>query len=50
MLKEYDIEKLNPRANPYAKELKKQVTIKLAPSVVDYFKGNPSKLEFHIRH
>ena len=39
MLKEYDIEKLNPRANPYAKELKKQVTIKLAPSVVDYFKG-----------
>ncbi len=38
MLKEYDIDKLNPRANPYAKELKKQVTIKLTPSVVDYFK------------
>jgi uncharacterized protein (DUF4415 family) len=38
MLEEYDIDKLNPRANPYAKELKKQVTIKLTPSVVDYFK------------
>lgn len=39
MLEEYDIDKLNPRPNPYAKELKKQVTIKLAPSVIDYFKG-----------
>ena len=24
--------------NPYAKELKKQITIKLFPSVIDYFK------------
>ena len=39
MLKEYDIDNLNPRQNPYAKELKKQVTIKLTPSVIDYFKG-----------
>lgn len=39
MKKEYDIEKLNPRANPYARELKKQVTIKIAPSVIDYFKA-----------
>ena len=38
MLKEYDVEKLNPRPNPYVKELKKQVTIKLSPSVIDYFK------------
>ena len=38
MLEEYDIDKLNPRPNPYAKELKKQVTIKIAPSVIDYFK------------
>ena len=38
MLKEYDIDKLNPRKNPYAKELKKQITIKLSPFVVDYFK------------
>ncbi|MBO5640154.1 MAG: BrnA antitoxin family protein [Oscillospiraceae bacterium] len=39
MLEEYDIDKLNPRPNPYAKELKKQVTIKIAPSVIDYFKS-----------
>ena len=38
MLEEYDIDKLNPRSNPYAKELKKQVTIKIAPNVIDYFK------------
>ena len=35
MLEVYDIDKLNPRQNPYAKELKKQVTIKLSPSVID---------------
>lgn len=39
MLEEYDIDNLNPRPNPYAKELKKQVTIKISPSVIDYFKG-----------
>ena len=38
MQKEYDIDKLNPRPNPYAKDLKKQVTIKMSPSVIDYFK------------
>ena len=38
MLEEYDIDNLNPRPNPYAKELKKQITIKLAPDVIDYFK------------
>ncbi|MBQ4467180.1 MAG: antitoxin [Firmicutes bacterium] len=38
MLKEYDIDKLNPRPNPYARELKKQITIKLAPFIIDYFK------------
>ena len=38
MLKEYDIGKLNPRPNPYVKELKKQVSIKLPTLVIDYFK------------
>ena len=39
MLEEYDIDKLNPRPNPYAKELKKQqVTINLSPAVIAYFK------------
>lgn len=44
MLEEYDIDKLNPRPNPYAKELKKQVTIKISPSVIEYFKEQASKL------
>ena len=43
MLEEYDIDKLNPRKNPYAKELKKQVTIKIAPSVIDYFKDQAAE-------
>lgn len=38
MQKEYDIDSLNPRPNPYAKELKKQITIKMAPSTIEYFK------------
>lgn len=38
MREEYDIDQLNPRPNPYAKEIKKQVTIKLSPTVIEYFK------------
>ena len=38
MRKEYDIDKLNPRPNPYAKELKKPVSIKLPVVVIEYFK------------
>ena len=38
MLEEYNIDNLNPRPNPYAKEIKKQITIKISPSVIDYFK------------
>lgn len=38
MREEYDIENLNPRKNPYAKRLKRQVTINLDNSIVEYFK------------
>lgn len=34
--KEFDFK--NAVRNPYAKKLKKQITIKLAPAVIDYFK------------
>ncbi len=44
MLEEYDIDNLNPRPNPYAKELKKQVTIKMSPTVIDYFKGEATEI------
>ena len=38
MREEYDIEKLNPRRNPYAKKEKQQVTMNLNVSTVTYFK------------
>lgn len=38
MKSEYDIEKLNPRKNPYTGKIKKQVTINLNNEVIDYFK------------
>jgi len=37
MRKEYDFSKAKP--NPYAKRLKKAVTIRLEPDVIDYFKS-----------
>jgi uncharacterized protein (DUF4415 family) len=36
MRKEYDFS--NARKNPYARKLKKQVTIRLEPEVIDYFR------------
>ena len=38
MRDEYDIQKLNPRKNPYAAKLKQQVTMNLKVSTVNYFK------------
>lgn len=39
MKKEYDLSKLKQRPNPYAKRLKKPVTIRLGTDVIEYFKG-----------
>jgi uncharacterized protein (DUF4415 family) len=39
MKKEYDFSKMAGRKNPYAKHLKKQVTLRLGTDVVEYFKG-----------
>ena len=38
MRNEYDLSKLKSRKNPYAKHLKKQVTIRLGVDVITYFK------------
>ena len=38
MRDEYNISELNPRKNPYAKKLKKQITINIDSDTVDYFK------------
>jgi uncharacterized protein (DUF4415 family) len=39
MKAEYDLSKMKSRRNPYARQLKKQVTLRLRPDVIDYFKG-----------
>jgi len=38
MRKEYDFSKMKGRRNPYAKVLKKQVTLRLGVDVIQYFK------------
>ncbi len=38
MKKEYDLSKMKSRKNPYAKELKKQVTIRMGVDIIEYFK------------
>ena len=39
MREEYNINELNPRKNPYAGQLKKQITINIDGSTIDYFKS-----------
>jgi predicted DNA binding CopG/RHH family protein len=39
MKKEYDFGKLKGRKNPYAKQLKKQITIRVGVDVLEYFKA-----------
>ncbi len=39
MKKEYDLSKMKSRKNPYAKRLKKQVTLQINTEVVEYFKN-----------
>jgi predicted DNA binding CopG/RHH family protein len=38
MKKEYDLSKMKSRPNPYAKRLKRQITLRLDPEVIEYFK------------
>ena len=38
MRKEYDFSKMTARKNPYAKKLKRQITIRLGVDVLQYFK------------
>jgi predicted DNA binding CopG/RHH family protein len=38
MKNEYDLSKLKSRKNPYARRLKKQITLRLDPDIIEYFK------------
>ena len=39
MKSEYDLAGMKSRRNPYAKKLKKQITLRLHPEVIVYFKA-----------
>jgi predicted DNA binding CopG/RHH family protein len=39
MNKEYNLSKLKKRRNPYAKHLKRQVTLRMSVEAIDYFKN-----------
>ena len=39
MKKEYDFSKMKGRPNPYAKALKKQITLRLGIDALEYFKA-----------
>ena len=43
MKDEYDLSKMKSRKNPYAKRLKKQITLRLDPNVIEYFKEMSEK-------
>ncbi len=43
MKPEYDLSKMKSRPNPYAKRLKKQVTLRIGVDIIEYFKGLSSK-------
>jgi uncharacterized protein (DUF4415 family) len=38
MKREYDLSKMKKRKNPFAKQLKKQVTIRMGVDIIEYFK------------
>ncbi len=38
MKKEYDLSKMKSRKNPFSKQLKKQVTIRMGVDIIEYFK------------
>ena len=39
MREEYDLSKMKSRPNPYAKRLKKQLTIRMGVDIIAYFKA-----------
>ena len=44
MRAEYDLIKLKGHRNPYAKALKRQVTIRLGTDIINYFKSMADKM------
>lgn len=38
MQTEYDLSRMKSRRNPYARQLKRQITLRIRPDVIEYFK------------
>lgn len=45
MREEYNISELKPRKNPYAPKLKKQITINIDSSIIDFFKAESEETD-----
>lgn len=43
MKAEYDLTRMKSRKNPYARRLKKQITLRLDPEVINYFKQQSTR-------
>lgn len=43
MKNEYNLSKMKSRPNPYARRLKKQLTIRMGVDIIDYFKAMASQ-------
>ena len=43
MKEEYDLSKMKSRKNPYAKKLRRQVTLRIGIDVIDFFKEMSEK-------
>lgn len=39
MKRDYDLSKMKSRPNPYARRLKKQLTIRMGVDIIEYFKA-----------
>ena len=50
MRKEYDFSKMEGKKNPYAKLLKKQVTIRMSVDIIDYFKQMSAETGIPYQH
>ena len=49
MREEYDLSKMKSRPNPYARELKREITIDTDISVIEYFKKWHKRVVCHIK-
>lgn len=50
MRKEYDLSRMKSRKNPYAKRLKRQITIRMGVDIIQYFKKLAEETSIPYQH